>query len=271
MTNLITTKTTTLSDIKYDWSLIENEDDRSYVLGEIKQYTDINESNVNTFRKLVSKETRAKAALIHSIKQRLPRGQFSDVCEALGVKRDHRSCYVSIHDSVLNGANDEDVLAMADVMEPIAASRLLKSSPEVQQQAVKTYNETGKYPTRSTNSYAELAYQKKQLEQNKEQIAMNAFSDCLENSTVLDTCTDDEGYTQVVSVEPLVACDQAQAVTTVIPTVVTEVTRVDVLSDIQQQLHEFLKGNFRNLTDRQLSTLKVIHNTIENYSLGKIK
>ena len=138
----------TIDSINYDWNLIVDEGDREAVKNEIETYQESFKQNLKYAQQIIIQDTVDKAECLYNIKQRLKHGQFSDICRAMGVNRDQQSSLVSIHQNILKGADNDDILAMVRSMEPRAADKLLKAEPEKQKSLQATFKQTGRVPSR---------------------------------------------------------------------------------------------------------------------------
>ena len=266
MTNLATFNNQ--PKFSYDWEQITDSNSREVVKTEIFDYQKTFETNRQFADQLITQDTIAKAKCVARIKAELPHGQFQDVCkEALNLNRDSAGAFTSIAKNIADGATDADVLSMVRSMNERAAAALLKADPEVQQGYVSKYKETGRVPSRSDFEWAKRAQQRKDLEANQNRQYVDAFSDCLENS-----CHDEDDSRKIVYADvQVISSDVPERPTeSLTPTSIEPPSTEVTLSSIQDQIHKYLKEAYP-LTDRDYMLLKVIRNTIANYSMGKFK
>ena len=149
MSNLSTfTKT---PSFQFDWTKIEDTNDRASAKSAVDNY----QKKFNDLRDradaLIKEDNLAKAQCVYTLKESLDHGQFLAVCaEALNMNKDTAAALASTGRLLMEGDHTEEILSMVQVMEPRAATRLLKADDETKSINVAMFEETGKVPSLRT-------------------------------------------------------------------------------------------------------------------------
>lgn len=252
MSNLI--KLSDSQSTNFDYNRITDADQREAAITICTERDAVYEQLRDEATGILKRNTVNLAETVHLLKENLDHGNFTLVCDGkLNLSKDWQASLASVGKCLSEGKETDSAIEMLSQMEPRAAQKYFKADDDVKSRHVANFQQTGRVPSRRDYDFAKQAQQRKDLEANQNRQYVDAFSDCLENS-----CHDEDErkvvYAEVSVVAPV------------------EVARgeVSTLSSIQDQLHQYLM-NTNPLTDRDISLLKVIRNTIANYSMGKFK
>lgn len=145
---------------EYDWSLIEDGNDRTVVKSAVNTYKATFEKLRSQADTLIKEDNVAKARCVFTLKETLDHGQFMDVCnQSLGLSSTTASALASTGRLLMEGDHTEQVLEMMSVMEPRAGNKFLKSDDETKMNYVVQFEETGQVPSQrdfrqpQTNTY----------------------------------------------------------------------------------------------------------------------
>lgn len=133
----------------YDWQSIADENQRVIAQSCVDSYAERVKELWKKAIKLQREDTHAKALCVYHLKTHLDHGLFIDVCQrALNINKDTAAALASVGKEIHDGRLQEDVLELVRRMEPRAANKLLKASPEVKHRHVATFQATGQVPSR---------------------------------------------------------------------------------------------------------------------------
>lgn len=134
---------------EYDWQSIADESQRVIARSCVSAYAGKVKDLWKKATKLLREDTEAKALCVYHLKKHLDHGLFLDVCQqALNINKDTAAALASIGKEIHEGTLQGDVLELVKRMEPRAANKLLKASPEVKHRHVATFQTTGQVPSR---------------------------------------------------------------------------------------------------------------------------
>ena len=141
-------KPSSKASFTYDWESIPDFQDRDTAKVLIESLHKTYEQSIKEVEKVAKRYTNAFSKTVYALKQQLPHGLFQSVCrEALNLNDDQMACYVQIGQYIDQGAVFGKALEMVNLMEPRAASKLLKAPDDVKSRYVATFEATGKVPS----------------------------------------------------------------------------------------------------------------------------
>lgn len=133
----------------YDWQSIADENQRLIAKSCVNSYAEKVKDLWKKAIKLQRDDTYAKALCVYHLKTHLDHGLFIDVCQrALNLNKDTVAALASVGKEIHQGRLQGDVLELVRRMEPRAANKLLKASPETKHRHVATFQATGQVPSR---------------------------------------------------------------------------------------------------------------------------
>lgn len=141
-------KPSSKASFTYDWESITDLQHRDTAKVLIDSLHKAYEQSIKEVEQVAKRYTNALSRTVYSLKQQLPHGLFQSVCrQALNLNDDQMACYVQIGQYIDQGAVLGKALEMVNLMEPRAASKLLKAPDEVKGRYVATFEATGKVPS----------------------------------------------------------------------------------------------------------------------------
>ena len=124
---------------------------RAVAVSTVKAYQATFTQLKNEATKLVERNTLALSRCVLTLKQSLPHGEFTDVCEqALKLDANKRGALVKVGRELMQGQHTDDTLKMLNQMEPRAAAKFIEQPQEIKNHHVVKFETTGEVPTRTT-------------------------------------------------------------------------------------------------------------------------
>ena len=153
MTNLI--KLPKSPSFKYDWSSIEDGNQRSAAKSAVEAYEKIHHQNrasvqgyIDAAAQKIEGDNAAKARCVYNLKLTLPHGSFLEVCEkALSIKSDNATALATSGKILIEEGVSAVEEQMVSQMAPQAGSKFLRSEPETKNRYVTVFEETGNVPS----------------------------------------------------------------------------------------------------------------------------
>lgn len=148
MNNLV--KLSSVPTFDYDWSLVEDLNNRAVASTAVKTYAKTFNSLRSQAEQIIKDDNLAKSKCVYQLKLSLPHGQFQDVCtKALGLNERTASALASTGKLLMDGNYTDDVIEMVRVMEPRASNQFLKMDNDSKSDHVVRFQETGKVPSQN--------------------------------------------------------------------------------------------------------------------------
>jgi hypothetical protein len=147
VSNLI--KLNTQPTDQYDWNLIEDHNNRSVAKSTVSNYVTQWSALRTQADKLIETNTLALSKCVYTLKETLPHGEFTSVCQqALKLNHDKQGALAAVGRALMNGDVPEEALKLLNQMEPSAARKYLNSPEEVKTQTRLNFEQTGRVPTK---------------------------------------------------------------------------------------------------------------------------
>jgi hypothetical protein len=146
VSNLI--KLNTQPTDQYDWNLIEDHSNRTVAKSTVSTYVTQWSALRTQADKLIETNTLALSRCVYTLKETLPHGEFTSVCQqALKLDAKKQAALANVGKALMHGDIPEEALKLLNQMEPRAAAQFLKADEVAKKDYVVHFEETGRVPS----------------------------------------------------------------------------------------------------------------------------